>query len=45
MAEPPSVAGGEITAKGSLNVRKILDRRAALVDRLFDDTDPAVAKL
>ncbi|RVU36424.1 feruloyl-CoA synthetase [Hwanghaeella grinnelliae] len=43
MAEPPSVADGEITAKGSLNIRKILDRRAALVERLFDDTDPAVA--
>lgn len=44
MAEPPSVADGEITAKGSLNVRKILDRRAALVARLFDDADPAVAR-
>lgn len=44
MAEPPSVADGEITAKGSLNVRKVLDRRADLVRRLFDDTDPAVAR-
>ena len=44
MAEPPSVADGEITAKGSLNVRRILDRRAGLVARLFDDTDPAVAR-
>lgn len=44
MAEPPSVAAGEITAKGSLNVRKILDRRSDLVARLFDDDDPAVAK-
>ena len=44
MAEPPSLADGEITAKGSLNIRRILDRRAALVDRLFDGTDPAVAR-
>ncbi|WP_425407299.1 feruloyl-CoA synthase [Hwanghaeella sp.] len=42
MTEPPSVADGEITAKGSLNVRKILDRRATLVARLFDANDPAV---
>ncbi len=44
MAEPPSVADGEITAKGSLNIRKILDRRSGLVARLFDDADPAVAR-
>ena len=45
MTEPPSVADGEITAKGSLNIRKILDRRTALVDRLFDDSDPAVIRV
>lgn len=42
MAEPPSMGEGEITAKGSLNIRAILDRRADLVTRLYDDTDPAV---
>lgn len=45
MAEPPDVGSGEITAKGSLNVRAILDRRAGLVARLYDDTDPAVIRL
>lgn len=45
MAEPPSVADGEITAKGSLNIRKVLDRRGSLVDRLFDDSDPAVVRV
>ncbi len=41
LSEPPSIAEGEITAKGNLNFRKLLSRRAALVDRLYDDTDPA----
>jgi feruloyl-CoA synthase len=41
MTEPPSIAEGEITAKGNLNFRKILQRRAALLDRLYDDADPA----
>jgi feruloyl-CoA synthase len=38
---PPSVADHEITAKGNLNIRKVLDTRARLVDRLYDDADPA----
>ncbi|MGB1387453.1 MAG: feruloyl-CoA synthase [Paracoccaceae bacterium] len=42
---PPSVGDGEITAKGSLNNRTILLRRAALVDRLYDDVDPAVIRV
>lgn len=41
LAEPPSVGDGEITAKGSLNNRAILTRRAALLERLYDDADPA----
>lgn len=41
---PPSVGGGEITAKGSLNTATILSRRAALVDRLYDDNDPAIIR-
>jgi feruloyl-CoA synthase len=44
LAEPPSVAGHEITDKGSLNVANVLKRRAALVERLYDDTDPAVIR-
>ena len=39
LAEPPSIAEGEVTAKGNINFRKILSRRAALVDRLYDDAD------
>ena len=45
LAEPPSLKDNEITDKGSLNVRKIITRRADLLDRLYDDTDPAVIKL
>lgn len=43
-AESPSMPDGEMTAKGNLNFRKILSRRADLVARLFDD-DPDVLKL
>lgn len=42
LSEPPHVGDGEITAKGSLNVRTITLRRKALLDRLYDDADPAV---
>ncbi|MCW1930952.1 AMP-binding protein [Pararhodobacter zhoushanensis] len=41
MAEPPSMAEGEITAKGNLNFRKLLLRRAGLVARLYDNGDAA----
>lgn len=44
MAEPPSVGSGEITAKGSLNIQCVLTRRTQLLERLYDDTDPAVLK-
>lgn len=33
--EPPSLDAGEITDKGSLNQRVVLQRRAALVERLY----------
>lgn len=42
LTEPPSIALGEVTAKGNLNFRKIQMQRAALVDRLYDDADPSV---
>ena len=42
LSEPPHVGDGEITAKGSLNVRTILTRRKAMFERLYDDADPAV---
>ncbi len=41
LSDPPSMAGGEMTAKGNLNVRKVLTLRATLLDRLYDDRDPA----
>jgi len=34
-SEPPSIDGGEITDKGYLNQRRILERRADLVARLY----------
>ncbi len=42
MAQPPSVKNAEITAKGSLNISAVLTCRAHLLERLYDDTDPAV---
>ncbi len=45
LSEPPSMPEGEMTAKGNLNIRKVLERRKALLDRLYDDNDPAVVKL
>ncbi|WP_425099022.1 feruloyl-CoA synthase [Tropicibacter sp. S64] len=44
LAEPPSLSDGEATAKGNLNFRKILTRRAALYERLFENGDPAVIR-
>jgi len=41
--EPASIDGGEITDKGYLNQRAILERRAALVERLHaEPPDPSV---
>jgi feruloyl-CoA synthase len=45
LTEPPQMGDGEITAKGNLNFPKILQRRAALLERLYDDADPAVIRL
>jgi feruloyl-CoA synthase len=46
LAEPPSIEAGEITDKGYVNQRAVLDRRAALVDRLYagDDADADVVR-
>ena len=41
LAEPLSMADGEVTAKGSINFKKLLARRADLLARLEDDADPA----
>ncbi len=45
LAEPASIGAGEITPKGSLNVRTVTARRASLVERLYDDEDPAAIRL
>ena len=41
MAEPPSIDDNEITDKGYINQRAVLERRAALVEKLYSD-DPDV---
>jgi feruloyl-CoA synthase len=37
MSEPPSIDANEITDKGYINQRAVLERRAALVERLHAD--------
>ena len=44
LCEPPSVKAQEITVKGNLNTRAVLTRRQSLVERLFDDGDPATIR-
>ncbi|MBX9699856.1 MAG: AMP-binding protein [Acetobacteraceae bacterium] len=44
LAEPPSLDAGEVTDKGSLNVRAILARRAGALARLYDDHDQEVIR-
>jgi feruloyl-CoA synthase len=40
MAEPPQIDGNEITDKGYINQRAVLERRAALVEKLYSrDSD------
>lgn len=45
LAEPPSLKDGELTDKGSLNVRKIITRRADLLERLYDNEDPGLIRV
>jgi feruloyl-CoA synthase len=35
MTEPPSIDANEITDKGYMNQRAVLERRAALVEQLY----------
>ncbi|WP_244309070.1 feruloyl-CoA synthase [Pseudomonas duriflava] len=42
LTEPPSIDRGEITDKGSINQRAVLQRRAGLVDALYRGEEPAV---
>ncbi len=41
LEEPPALDAGEVTDKGSLNQRAILERRAALVEQIHADDPPA----
>jgi feruloyl-CoA synthase len=43
MTEPPSIDANEITDKGYMNQRAVLERRAALVEKLYSE-DPAVIR-
>ncbi|MDF1717264.1 MAG: feruloyl-CoA synthase [Antarcticimicrobium sp.] len=45
LSEPPSMGEGEMTAKGNLNFRKVLTRRADLLARLYADDDPCVTRI
>jgi feruloyl-CoA synthase len=42
LANPPSLKDHEVTAKGNLNISKVLEGRKGLVERLYDDEDGAV---
>ena len=42
MIEPPQIDGNEITDKGYLNQRAVLERRAALVEKLYSDAPDVV---
>ena len=35
LSEPPSIDANEITDKGYINQRAVLERRAALIERLY----------
>ena len=42
MAEPPQIDGNEITDKGYINQRAVLERRAELVEQLYSDASDIV---
>ncbi|OSZ67775.1 feruloyl-CoA synthase [Hydrogenophaga sp. IBVHS2] len=42
LAEPPSIDRGEVTDKGSINQRAVLQHRAALVEALYDGSAPNI---
>jgi feruloyl-CoA synthase len=45
LAKPPSMSDGELTAKGSINARRVLTLRMELLERLYDNDDPAVVRV
>jgi feruloyl-CoA synthase len=42
MQEPPQIDAGEITDKGYINQRAVLERRAALVEKLYSDDSEVI---
>ncbi|POG10947.1 feruloyl-CoA synthase [Pseudomonas putida] len=44
LTEPPSIDAGEITDKGSINQRAVLQRRAAQVEALYRGEDPGALR-
>jgi feruloyl-CoA synthase len=44
LSEPPSIDAGEITDKGYINQRAVLDRRAALVEALHSEKSDAIVR-
>jgi feruloyl-CoA synthase len=46
LSEPPSIDANEITDKGYINQRAVLERRAGLVERLYTSAaDPEVVAI
>jgi len=43
MAEPPSIDANEITDKGYINQRAVLERRAALVEKLYSNSPEVIS--
>ena len=43
MTEPPSIDANEITDKGYINQRAVLERRAALVEKLYSDSADVIS--
>jgi feruloyl-CoA synthase len=42
MSEPPSIDANEITDKGYMNQRAVLERRSALVEKMYSEKDKVV---
>ncbi len=43
MSEPPSIDANEVTDKGYINQRAVLQRRAALVEKLYSDSQDVIS--
>jgi feruloyl-CoA synthase len=44
MTEPPSIDANEITDKGYINQRAVLERRASLVEQLYTGDKDVIMK-